>query len=799
MLYWILSATPIDLPIQLSAISRILLRRESFGDRILLRTPGGYAWIQFHIPHGSTLPTQALLLDGHGTPLTDPAAIDEIQSLYTPLTGVKVLTPFETSTTTSEQRTADSDQIVEVQCSSAYFEYQYPSAPQFFVGRTEILEQVQSFIDEVRSRSTSSRGMLFRAYSGWGKSSTALACIDRLRNAGDFAIAIDCRAASTPQFLLRAIDHAIKSYCTAADLTTLPQSDTTIGGFDGAINTLIQLGHELAKRNRVFLIVFDQFENLFSLPNALRPIHDALLRICNCAGNVLFGFAWKTDLVGLTDAFPYKLRDAIVAACKPLQVGRFSDKETESVLEQLRTEIRAPVRKDLQFFLSEYSQGYPWLLKRLCAHVKAQREQGTSQAEIATKVLNVEEIFQEDLSGLGSQEDDTLRAIAKNAPISVNSVGEEYDTNVVQSLVDRRLLVRIGPKYDLYWDIFRDYLNTGKVPVEEHYLLRQQIGSVWPVIKLLAESGGSLRTTTLREKAGLSEGAFLNVIRDLRKARLVEMSSHSTVLAIGCSRTRMGFEQAVRDHLKERLALNRVVRVVLRALESARTLTFDQIGLELARTCPFIAASKSTWRTYARVLSEWLDLGDLAILETASSTLNAYDPAKEVRQPRRIVIRRQSGLSMPLIQYAPLEDAALRIVSALRKKRTVDWSGVATSTRAKALATLEMLNFIERRPGRLTVRHQCIDFAERPSQRTALFADSARKLAAYQNFVELLSEYSNTKPTHIALGQKLRSRLSTKWADSTATVNAKILLDWARTTGDAPPILRRRKRSRNAR
>jgi hypothetical protein len=105
--------------------------------------------------------------------------------------------------------------------------------------------------------------------------------------------------------------------------------------------------------------------------------------------------------------------------------------------------------------------------QRLCAHVKAQREQGTSQAEIATKVLNVEEIFQEDLSGLGSQEDDTLRAIAKNAPISVNSVGEEYDTNVVQSLVDRRLLVRIGPKYDLYWDIFRDYLNTGKVPVEE--------------------------------------------------------------------------------------------------------------------------------------------------------------------------------------------------------------------------------------------------------------------------------------------------------------------------------------------
>jgi Restriction endonuclease len=111
------------------------------------------------------------------------------------------------------------------------------------------------------------------------------------------------------------------------------------------------------------------------------------------------------------------------------------------------------------------NQGYPWLLKKLCAHVKAQREASVPQSEIANSLLNPEELFQEDLRGLLPEEEDTLRRIAKAAPISVSDLGEEFKHEIVRSLVNARLIVIIGNKYDMYWDIFRDYLNSGLVPI----------------------------------------------------------------------------------------------------------------------------------------------------------------------------------------------------------------------------------------------------------------------------------------------------------------------------------------------
>lgn len=84
---------------------------------------------------------------------------------------------------------------------------------------------------------------------------------------------------------------------------------------------------------------------------------------------MVFGFCWKTDLVGLTNEFPFRLRDSVRAACLTLTLDKFSEAETSALLDRLSEEIRAPLRKDLRFFLSEFSQGYPWLLKKLCAHV----------------------------------------------------------------------------------------------------------------------------------------------------------------------------------------------------------------------------------------------------------------------------------------------------------------------------------------------------------------------------------------------------------------------------------------------
>ncbi len=54
--------------------------------------------------------------------------------------------------------------------------------------------------------------------------------------------------------------------------------------------------------------------------------------------------------------------------------------------------------------------------------------------------------------------------MARFAPVSASEVMERASASVVQSLIDRRLLIQVGERLDTYWDIFRDFLNTGRVP-----------------------------------------------------------------------------------------------------------------------------------------------------------------------------------------------------------------------------------------------------------------------------------------------------------------------------------------------
>ena len=294
----------------------------------------------------------------------------------------------------------NTDQIVEVQGSSARFEYQFPASPEYFVGRDAVLQELDSFVTDVMEKATSARGIVFEANSGWGKSSVVLASVAQLQQNGHYAVAIDSRTASTSQFILRAVDYSIRCTDMTAELRTSEEGAKAITGFDGAVDTLVKLGRTLEPTGKVLFIFLDQFENMFFLPDALRRIRDLFVKVVDAQTNVLFGFSWKTDLVGSTDEFPYQMRDTIRNSSRRIPLRTFSDVETTILLDHLGEELRAPLRKDLRFFLSEFSQGYPWLLKKLCAHVKAQREAGVRQLHIADSLLNVQELFEEDLRGL---------------------------------------------------------------------------------------------------------------------------------------------------------------------------------------------------------------------------------------------------------------------------------------------------------------------------------------------------------------------------------------------------------------
>jgi hypothetical protein len=447
-----------------------------------------------------------------------------------------------------------------------------------------------------------------------------------------------------------------------------------ITGFDGAVRAFVNLGKALESEGRILLIFFDQFENIFFLPDVLKRLTDLLLKQCDTQTNVVLGFSWKTDLVGPTGEFPYRLRDSIIGSSKRIVLDTFSEIETTALLGKLEEELHQPLRKDLEFFISEFSQGYPWLLKKLCAHVKAQREAGVPQLDIGNRLLNIEGLFQEDLQGLSTEQEDTLRRIAKAAPISFSTLDEDFKPDVVQSLVNARLIVRIGNKLDVYWDIFRDYLNAGYVPIQENYILRRQFRSVFKAAKLLAESGGVLNTSELLHRSELSQNSFYNVARDIKLVGIASVDHGKVALQSSFNGGTTGFEESLRDHLCDKLVWNRLVSRLLEALEAHEFLSTQYVAHLLKTWCPYISATDRTWHIYARIFADWMDFAGLATYDSNAGVLADYSPGAEVRKRDSLMPKRRGGITVPSIQYKPIEQAMIRIVEAAQMNSSVDWT-----------------------------------------------------------------------------------------------------------------------------
>lgn len=324
------------------------------GDSVLAYTDLGYFWIIYVVPPGGAIANSVAVFDHSGRWIHDDAALEHLRILKPDLSSFEQLLPPGIRNIATPAAVADVEEIVEVRGSSSCFEYQFPASPQFFVGREHVFEQIDSFVAAVANQSTSARGLLFEGNSGLGKSSAVLAAVDRLKARGHFALSIDCRSASSSQFILRAVDHVQSTFRDFDGL--LPSSaGVTVAGVETAANRLVTIGNELTRGGKMLFVFFDQFENLFYLADVLRPIRDVFLKVSDAQTNVILGFSWKTDLFGLTTDFPYQIRDAIAGASRRIPLEPFSETETSSLISRLAQELRSRLRKDLVFFLSEFS------------------------------------------------------------------------------------------------------------------------------------------------------------------------------------------------------------------------------------------------------------------------------------------------------------------------------------------------------------------------------------------------------------------------------------------------------------
>ena len=312
-----------------------------------------------------------------------------------------------------------------------------------------------------------------------------------------------------------------------------------------------------------------------------------------------------------------------------LQLETLGPADINTLLRRLEKEISQTINSDLESRLREYSQGLPWLFKKLASHVISEIADGVTQEELLDEALNVKSLFESDLRELSPEEIAALKKIARECPVSVTDIVEVIPPQLIQSFIDRRLLVSVGEFLDTYWDIFRDFLVTGEVPIKESYILRQTPNSAGKFLNLVKESGGKITVASAAEELKTTEGVVFNISRELRLMGVLFSDKSGTFAIAEDVLIADDFNDAVHGRISKALKRNKAYDTLLKlAVDDDEGVQFDEFSAALPNAFAGVQGSERTWKSYARAFLKWFEYGRLVTI--TGSTIQLGVPQQQV-------------------------------------------------------------------------------------------------------------------------------------------------------------------------
>ena len=264
------------------------------------RTPQLF-WAQLLMSTDGTEPNAVVFYTHKGALITEKSTIEKILKLKTDLAISKLscfnLTELPPS---SLDDVSPSRAVVRVRMSSSWFDYRFPAAPEFFVGRGLQLTEFEEFVKNVRTGKTSTRGFLISGKSGIGKSSLALKARYLFQREKVIFLPIDSRLCDDVSFLFDAINELLFELRQVPELSE-DLGTTRVQGLDSLIVTLADIHRTISKGNYLAVLFFDQFEKVFEYPEVTSAIRTLFLNVTEKQLPILFGFAWKSDLWSLAE------------------------------------------------------------------------------------------------------------------------------------------------------------------------------------------------------------------------------------------------------------------------------------------------------------------------------------------------------------------------------------------------------------------------------------------------------------------------------------------------------------------
>jgi hypothetical protein len=577
---------------------------EFLGDWILLVTKYGRFWAVYTLVGGS--PSGVLIFNAeNGRHIQDEDTLKNIAKLETVLAEYDLKIGLTKDDGFENRKTIDKPSVVEVQIGDAWNDYR-PARPQDFVGRDSTQKEIFSLLKNSIDKSSSTRIFAVTGNSGLGKSSLVAKVRDRSRNKfyknRYFTFAVDMRGAKTSSYITAALLKCLKDAQSAGfgDKMDVQLSDPSSPLSSSSITAYLQ---SVERKEQVICLIFDQFEELYSKPElfgVFNAAKDLMLDVASYKGNFVLGFAWKTDSTTQQDHPAYHMWHELSDYRRVFKLDVFDKGEISKSITTFEKEIGKKIPIEIRHQISFSSQGFPWLLKKLCINLNENMVSGEDADSILLD-LDVKRLFKNDIDTLMPEEYRCLKIIAQKAPADWSEIFELSGIATLNSLVNKRLVIKSGDRLNIYWDIFKDYLLTGNVPaIPFNYIPTSDIPSMLRVFNCLnedsfIEAGKIANDTTLKERTVWNIGADLVMFGlaerkgiNFKIHRDLESSSDDTVLLI----------------LRERLGKHSL-KINIYKNYSGKTVSQKTVLDTLKISLPKAKFSDRTWITYTNKLTNF--------------------------------------------------------------------------------------------------------------------------------------------------------------------------------------------------
>ncbi|MCG5278792.1 restriction endonuclease [Providencia rettgeri] len=740
------------------------------GEWVLLITSYGIFWVTAILAGG--IPSGILCYYANNNELVDdPDLLSKLADTDTSLNNLDFKLPKSPKSKVYEVESNKLVSVVEVQTGEAWSDYR-PARPKDFVGRVKEINEIFDFFKKVKEESTNTRIFAITGNSGMGKSSLIAKLKDKASNYQNknkyFVFPVDIRAATGPEYIYSSLLTALKSAQSKGfgdQNIQLVLSDVSNPLNSESIQWYLE---SLKVKNQLITLVFDQFEELYSKPELYEVFEKAKALLLNAAAiklNFCLGFAWKTDSNTHSEHPAYFFWHQLADYRITKKLAPFSDRESYAVINLLEKEIKGKLHNDLRHNLVASSQGYPWLLKKLCIHLYDKIQNGVNQTELLENKLDVASLFKEDMESLNPAEYSCLKLIAQRAPVDWFEVIEISGPDTITSLIHRRLVIKSGERLNIYWDIFREYILTGTVPVISlRYLPSTDFSSLYKVLKYLNHNS-KLSVQDLVSKTKLSEGTIQNIGSDMimfgvaaRESGLYSLSGE----IITCNEVEI--LKIIRDKFSKHAFTFAIKDIATHSVVNANTL------IELLKQLyPDNKYAEKTWRAYTIRLCRWLEL--CGFIEPSSHGWFYKDQGRVVTE--RINSERKRRKSN--IFTAPASpELTLETLNWLLESGAVDKNGEKPKGYRNALMVLKRFELIYAENGKYHVDNERLRKFSEKREALWLSASNEQILLDVVKLLEIDSQLSGRE-----IGEFIADKYELNWTEASKIRNGGALKKWA--------------------